>query len=198
MNNLNDREIYVVFDPNTGTVVSIHVVGLSTHIPAEAIRVTGEQYTRLIEDSRWHYDWDTNKLVYIQEEKKLNLEELREECRNRINRNVEAEIANGFSLKLTGRQIKFSCSLTDQQNITANYLGITSEDASTVEILLRGYVNANVDKASISVTANEMRTIYNAMIAHIQACRERGWARKDYVNTPERTLQELEVYITKI
>ena len=120
MNNLNDKEIYVVFDANSGKVVSIHVVGLSTRIPTEAIRVTGEQYARLIEDSNWVYDWDTEKLVYKPVDKSLNLEELREACRNKINAAVSAEIANGFVLKLHGQQVRFSCSDTDQRNITHN------------------------------------------------------------------------------
>ena len=93
MNNLNDKEIYVVFDANSGKVVSIHVVGLSTRIPTEAIRVTGEQYARLIEDSNWVYDWDTEKLVYKPVDKSLNLEELREACRNKINAAVSATVS---------------------------------------------------------------------------------------------------------
>lgn len=199
MNNLNDKEIYVVFDANSGKVVSIHVVGLSTRIPTEAIRVTGEQYARLIEDSNWVYDWDTEKLVYKPVDKSLNLEELREACRNKINAAVSAEIANGFVLKLHGQQVRFSCSDTDQRNITAQFLSLTSGDPyDATPYSIRGYVDADFDKSTITISAADLRAIYTAMVAHIEDCRERGWARKDYVNAANRTIQELEVYINKI
>lgn len=60
----NKLEYYCTFDPNTGIKTGGYIAGVQ-QVPVDAVRVSFNDFKLYSSSSRYRYDWDNKKPIYV-------------------------------------------------------------------------------------------------------------------------------------
>lgn len=188
-------EYFCTFDPNTGERTGSYVQGV-TNVPSGAIQVSKEDFDTYNSNPLARYDWDTKSITVVSPLLDKSIEELASLAVTKIDNNTATKITSGFSIQLQDKHVVFDSDFFSQLYYLNCYMIALKDPESTCDV--HGYVAGMKTKTLFKVNADELCTIYMACMNHIEKCKKEGWDKKDYVNSSERSIEELRSYVSRL
>ena len=185
---------YCLFDPTTGKRLGSYVEGIHK-IPTDAIKVSYNDFMLYASSPNWRYDWDKKEPVFVDARYELNLKELREEACLRSQKQTKKDIESGVSVDFGGDLgiVKFDSDLETQVTLMLDLnQGIDYPDKKWV---VRGYIQGSADKAVLELNKEQIMKLSIALTDHVNAAKQRGRERAEYINSTSRTVEELYTFV---
>lgn len=187
---------YCLFDPTTGKRLGGYVEGVHK-IPADAIKVSYNDFMLYASSSNWHYDWDKKEPVFIPPSAQITLREMKEMAIRKINESVEAEIESPLTVVIPRLgALTLTCDRDTQFNIWTQR--VSAEENKDKTWIVRGTLEGEFMKRAHEINYEGISRISEAIINRVSNARGRGSDQKDYVNDPERTVEEIRAFLSTL
>lgn len=192
----NKLEYYCTFDPNTGIKTGGYIAGVQ-QVPVDAMRVSFNDFKLYSSSSRYRYDWDNKKPIYVNDTlSEIPIETLvcrALELNNIITKN---DITSPFMFKVGNQQVSFDNSLESQTtyNLFSTMASVNPND--TFEV--RGTPSGLSDKQVFALNADQMKGLASASGKHVSEAKAKGWEAQTYIKDPKRTIEELQTYVLRL
>lgn len=189
-------EYYCTFDPNTGIKTGGYIAGVQ-QVPVSAVRVSFNDFKLYSSSSRYRYDWDTKKPIYVNDTlREIPIETLVRrglELNDIITKN---DITSSFTFKVGAQLVSFDNSLESQT--TYNLFSTAANTKADATFEVRGIPSGLSDKQVFKLNAEQMQRLASASGEHVSAAKAKGWEAQAYINDPRRTIEELQTYVLKL
>ena len=186
----NKLEYYCTFDPNTGIKTGGYIAGVQ-QVPVDAVRVSFNDFKLYSSSSRYRYDWDNKKPIYVNDTlSEIPIETL-------VCRALELnDIISPFIFKVGNQQVSFDNSLESQTtyNLFSTMASVNPND--TFEV--RGTPSGLSDKQVFTLNADQMKSLASASGEHVSEAKAKGWEAQTYIKDPKRTIEELQTYVLRL
>lgn len=192
----NKLEYYCTFDPNTGIKTGGYIAGVQ-QVPVDAVRVSFNDFKLYSSSSRYRYDWDNKKPIYVNDTlSEIPIETLvcrALELNDIITKN---DITSPFMFKVGNQQVSFDNSLESQTtyNLFSTMASVNPND--TFEV--RGTPSGLSDKQVFTLDADQMKGLASASGKHVSEAKAKGWEAQTYIKDPKRTIEELQTYVLRL
>lgn len=192
----NKLEYYCTFDPNTGIKTGGYIAGVQ-QVPVDAMRVSFNDFKLYSSSSRYRYDWDNKKPIYVNDTlSEIPIETLvcrALELNNIITKN---DITSPFMFKVGNQQVSFDNSLESQTtyNLFSTMASVNPNDTFKV----RGTPSGLSDKQVFTLNTDQMKNLASASGEHVSEAKAKGWEAQTYIKDPKRTIEELQTYVLRL
>lgn len=193
--NTENREYYCTFDPNSGRKTGGYIAGIQ-EVPVDAVRVSYTDFKLYARSSRYRYNWDTKKPLYINDTLlEIPIKELRERALELNDLITKRNITSGFLYSVRGTMVCFDSSMESQSTYQNNC--ITASVHPELTWTVRGVQQGLSEKSEFTLSGTEMAELLAACTKHIDDAKKAGWEEQSYIKDPTRTIEELQVYVAK-
>ena len=162
-----------------------------------AVRVSFNDFKLYSSSSRYRYDWDSKKPIYVNDTlSEIPIETLvcrALELNDIITKN---DITSPFMFKVGNQQVSFDNSLESQTtyNLFSTMASVNTND--TFEV--RGTPSGLSDKQVFTLNADQMKGLASASGEHVSEAKAKGWEAQTYIKDPKRTIEELQTYVLRL
>lgn len=196
MKTAEEYTYYCLFDPTTGKRLGGYVEGVHK-IPVDAIKVSYNDFMLYASSANWHYDWDKKEPIFIPPAAQVTLKEMKDMALAKINKSIEAEIVSPLTINVPRLgAITLDCDRDTQLNIFMQRSRAADDPDKTWPV--RCTLEGEYVKTMHDVTFEGINRIAIAIENRVSNARVRGSKQKDYVNDPERTVEEIRAFLSTL